>query len=86
MPIEQNYDIYDKELLAIIDAFKHWRHYFQGTRYEIAVITDYKNLIAFTIMKVLNKYQVQYVEELSSYNFRINYCKGIENKVVDMLS
>ena len=26
-PAEQNYDIHDKELLAIVDAFKHWRHY-----------------------------------------------------------
>jgi len=26
MPAEGNYDIHDKELLAIVDAFKHWRH------------------------------------------------------------
>src|SRR5438046_10065207 len=31
-PAEQNYDIHDKELLAIVDAFKHWRHYLKRPR------------------------------------------------------
>ena len=55
MPAEQNYDIYNKELLAIIDAFKNWWYYLQGARHEISIITDYKNLMAFTTNKVLNK-------------------------------
>ena len=58
IPAEQNYDIYDKELLAIIDMFKHWRHYLQGVRHKVVVITDYKNLTLFTMTKVLNKQQV----------------------------
>jgi hypothetical protein len=27
---ERNYDIYDKELLAIIKALDAWRHYLEG--------------------------------------------------------
>ncbi|KAH9262516.1 hypothetical protein BASA83_013779 [Batrachochytrium salamandrivorans] len=27
---ERNYDIYDKELLAVVESFKHWRHLLQG--------------------------------------------------------
>ena len=54
-PAEQNYDIHDKELLAIVDAFKHWRYYLQGARHEIAIVTDHKNLTTFTTMKTLNK-------------------------------
>ncbi|KAH9274711.1 hypothetical protein BASA83_002909 [Batrachochytrium salamandrivorans] len=27
---ERNYDIYDKELLAMVESFKHWRHLLQG--------------------------------------------------------
>ena len=30
-PAEQNYDTHDKELLAIFEAFKHWRHYLEGS-------------------------------------------------------
>ena len=86
MPAEQNYDIHDKELLAIIDVLKHWRHYLQGARHEVAIITDHKNLTAFTTTKVLNKRQVRWAEELSSYNFKISYRKGSENQAADALS
>ena len=55
MPAEQNYDIHNKELLAIVDVFKHWKHYLQGARHEVAVITDHKNLTSFTTIKALNK-------------------------------
>src|SRR5437762_4784060 len=85
-PAEQNYDIHDKELLAIMDAFKHWRHYLQGARHEVAVIMDHKNLTSFTTMKALNKQQVRWAEELSSYNFKISYHKGTENQAADALS
>src|ERR1700753_3232451 len=43
-PAERNYDIYDKELLAIIQCFKKWRHHLEGTVEQIKVIIDHKNL------------------------------------------
>src|SRR4051812_6184472 len=49
-----NYPIYDKELLAIIEAFREWRPYLSGTTYEVQVYTDYKNLQYFTSTKELN--------------------------------
>src|SRR5204863_6059060 len=85
-PAEQNYDIHDKELLAIMDAFKHWRHYLQGAKHEVSVITDHKNLTLFTTTKTLNKRQVRWAEELASYNFKISYRKGMENQAADALS
>jgi len=50
---ELNYDIYDKELLAIFEAFKIWRHYLEGSTSPIDVITDHKNLEYFLTTKVL---------------------------------
>ena len=41
---EWNYQIYDKELLAIIQAFEAWRHYLKGFPHPIQVISDHKNL------------------------------------------
>jgi len=29
-PAEINYEIQDKELLSVVDTFKHWRHYCEG--------------------------------------------------------
>ena len=43
-PAEQNFNIYDRELLAIIQALKEWRHYLTGTEHLVTVITDHKNL------------------------------------------
>ncbi len=55
MPAELNYDIYNKELLAIVDVFRVWRIYLEGTQNQVQVCTDYKNLIYFTITKELNQ-------------------------------
>ena len=41
---ERNYDIHDKELLAILVAFLEWKHYLQGREKPITVYTDHQNL------------------------------------------
>ena len=43
-PAEWNYNIYDRELLAVIQALKEWRHYLTGTEHPVTVITNHKNL------------------------------------------
>ena len=51
--VELNYDTHDKELLAIFEAFKIWRHYLEGLAYPIDVVTNHKNLEYFSTTKVL---------------------------------
>jgi len=41
---ERNYDIWDREFLAVIVALKHWRHLLIGTSHKIIVWTDHQNL------------------------------------------
>ena len=41
---ECNYDTHDKELFAIFECFKVWCHYLEGSKFQIDVITDHKNL------------------------------------------
>jgi len=50
---EINYEIYDKEMFAIVTAFREWRAYLEGAQYTITVITDHKNLEYFTTLKFL---------------------------------
>ena len=57
--VELNYDTYDKELLAIFEAFKIWWHYLEGLAYPIDVVTDYNNLEYFSTTKVLIWRQVR---------------------------
>ena len=56
------------------------------SKYQVYVITDYKNLTYFTSTKELNRRQVRQVEELANYNFRVTYQKGSENTRADTLS
>src|SRR5579871_4577319 len=86
VPAERNYDIHDKELLAIVDTFREWRVYLQGTTHQVKVITDHKNLTFFTTTKMLNRRQTRWAETLGQYNFKIMYQKGSENARADALS
>jgi len=51
--LELNYDIYNKELLVIFEAFKIWRHYLEGSASPIDVVTDHENLEYFSTSKIL---------------------------------
>jgi len=50
---ELNYNTYNKELLAIFEAFKIWRHYLEDLAYPINIVMDHKNLEYFSTTKVL---------------------------------
>jgi hypothetical protein len=43
-PVEINYKIHDKKILAIMDAFEEWHHLFEGVQHEIIMYPDHKNL------------------------------------------
>ena len=83
---ELNYEIHNKELLAIVDAFKQWRTYLKGVKHPTLILTDHKNLTSFITTKILNQKQVQWSEKLSQYNFTIKYRKGTKNGKADSLS
>ena len=83
---ELNYEIHDKELLAIVAAFEEWRVYLEGSTHTVKVLTDHKNLLYFTTTKKLNRRQTRWSETLARYNFRISYVKGTENGRADALS
>jgi hypothetical protein len=58
-PAEINYEIYNKELLAIVDCFKAWPRYLEGSLHMVQVVTDHKHLEYFMTTKVLNRRQVR---------------------------
>jgi len=73
---ELNYDTHDKELLAIFEAFRNWRHYLEGSASPIDVVTDHKNLEYFSTSKVLSRRQARWSEFLSQFNLVIHFCPG----------
>ena len=42
---KRNYDIHDKELLAVIQALEEWHHLLEGARHQVEIFTDHLNLM-----------------------------------------
>ena len=58
-PAKCNYEIYDKELLAIMRSFEEWQPHLIGDAQPIRVLLDHKNLEYFTTKRQLKQWQVR---------------------------
>ena len=85
-PAECNYEIYDKELLAIIRCFEAWKPELEGTENPVQVLTDHKALEYFMTTKKLTRRQARWAEMLSEFNFEIVYRPGKQNDKADALT
>jgi len=83
---ERNYEIHDKELIAIMEAFKEWKRYLWGEEEPVTVYTDHQNLQTFLTTKVWNQRQIRWAHELTNYNFKIVYRLGSRGGKPDALS
>jgi hypothetical protein len=54
-PVEINYDVYDKEMTALMAAFKEWEHLLRSTGDQEVSYSDHKNLEYFNFSKILNR-------------------------------
>jgi len=52
--VERNYEIHDKEMLAIMQALEEWRHFLEGAEHKFEIWTDHKNLEYLQTSKKLN--------------------------------
>jgi hypothetical protein len=83
---ERNYEVYDKELLAIVVCLKNWRHLLQGGKHQITILSDHLNLQYFMTSKTLTRRQARWSLFLAEFNFVITYRKGVRNGKPDLLS
>ena len=85
-PTEQNYNIYNWELLAVIQALKEWQHYLTGTEHLVVVIMDHKNLGYFKQLQNLTRQQARWWLFLREYNIKWGVERGINMGPADALS
>jgi len=85
-PAECNYEIHDKEMLAIIHALEQWRAELEGLGVEIQIFSDHKALEYFMTKRQLTARQARWAETLSRFNFRIRYRAGKQNQKADTLT
>jgi len=72
--VEQNYEIHDKEMLAIIHALEEWRHFLEGAQHLVEIWTDHKNLEYFMTAKKLNHRQARWSLYLARFDFKLTHC------------
>lgn len=85
-PEQVNYIIYDKELLAIVEALKYFSEYLRQNPVKTLIYSDHKMLEYFLKTKILTQREARWVLELSEYFFEIHYKKGTDNLKADALS
>ena len=85
-PAELNYEIYDKEMLAIINTMEHYRHYFEGLGQQIIIFSDHRNLLWSTETKIYHQQEAHWAEKLSRFNFKIVFRPGKQGGKPDTLS
>ena len=85
-PAETRYSTFDRELLAIYLAIKHFRHFLEGRHFH--VLTDHKPLVI-----ALNNRsdhhsprQARQLDYISQFTTVIRHVKGSDNVVADALS
>ncbi|TWW58269.1 Retrovirus-related Pol polyprotein from transposon 17.6 [Takifugu flavidus] len=83
---EQNYDIGNRELLAVKLALEEWRHWLEGTKLPFLVWTDHKNLEYIRSARRLNSRQARWSLFFTRFNFSLSYRPGSRNVKPDALS
>jgi len=85
-PMERNYEIYNKELLAIVEALDKWQQYLLDTVEKFEVWTDHENLKYFKESHKLNGRQARWYLKLQDYSFTLRHIPGKTDKKADILS
>jgi len=83
---ECNYEIYDKELLIIIQAFKHWRSELKLINISIKMFIDHQALTSLMKDKELSRWQMRWVQKLADFNFKIMYQSDKQNIKINALT
>ncbi|KAK3507858.1 hypothetical protein QTP70_002081 [Hemibagrus guttatus] len=83
---EVNYDVGNRELLAIKAALEEWRHWLEGARHPFQVLTDHRNLEYLWGAKRLNPRQARWSIFFTCFAFTVTYRPGSKNGKADALS
>jgi len=73
---ERNYEIHNKEMLAIVRGLEAWRYLLEGAQYKFEIWTDHKNLEYFMKVQKLNRRQARWALYLSWFDFTLKHVAG----------
>ncbi|GBG59953.1 hypothetical protein CBR_g286 [Chara braunii] len=76
---ERNYTANEREVLALVYAFKKWRHHLHG--HTFTVLTDNYVLAALQTMPKLTSRHARWWRDLSEFDFTIKKISGESNQI-----
>uniref|UniRef100_A0A8C7RX13 Gypsy retrotransposon integrase-like protein 1 n=1 Tax=Oncorhynchus mykiss TaxID=8022 RepID=A0A8C7RX13_ONCMY len=82
----RNYDVGDRELLAVVRALKAWRHWLEGAKHLFLIWTDHRNLEYIRAAWRLNTRQARWAMFFTRFVFTLSYRPGSQNVKADALS
>ena len=68
---ERNYPTHELEMMAMVFAFKHWKHYLMGS--HTIAYTDSSFLKFLTTPKTPSPRVVRWMADLSLYNYEVRH-------------
>jgi len=84
--MERNYEIHDKEILAVIRCLEAWRYFLEGVVKKFEIWTDHKNLEYFMKAQKLNRRQARWALYLSRFDFMLKHVLESKIEKTDSLS
>lgn len=84
-PAEINYDVREREFLAIVDACSHWRHYLHSAE-PFRLLTDHDSIKYHRTMPNLTGRLARWVEKMAEFDYIVQHIPGAQNVVADALS
>jgi len=76
---ERNYDVWDREFLAVVTGLCFWRHLLIGSPHKVTVWTDHANLQYYRHPQKVNRRVARYIAVLGDYNLELKHLPGIKN-------
>lgn len=85
-PAQRNYPAQERELLAILQAWRAWRIYLEGAVETTVVRSDHASLQYLKKQKLPSRRLARWIEEFGEMDIRVEYKKGSTHIVPDLLS
>ncbi|SPC60766.1 related to pol protein [Ustilago sp. UG-2017b] len=83
---EKNYEIHDKELLAVVACLTQWRHMLAGLPSQLIILTDHEALKYFKSQRRITGQQARWAVLLADFDFILQYRPGDKGGEPDALT
>ncbi len=77
---KRNYNVWDREFLALIFGLTYWHHLLSRTKHPVQVFVDHANLLYYRHPQKVNQRVARYIFTLADYNIQIQHRPGTQNR------